>query len=193
MATQWFTDRWEIAVDNPGYGELLITAPTSPYHREPLVDETWQATLKGVEIGSFLALVTERALDLRARPDGGRWVDADGWPYRLPEFVTPAAARDLLPGLQRAAVETVAVTEQYERSFQTEDTAGHYPAAPYCVVCGEGGRHTRPGRSIPRVPRTTTSPSGTAQTSAGRPRSSGTARRCSGGNSATRRPTGSGR
>src|SRR2546430_8388924 len=46
MATQWFPNGWEIAVDNPGDGELLISAPRGLVTDWVPVDastQTWRA------------------------------------------------------------------------------------------------------------------------------------------------------
>ncbi len=128
MATTWFPDGWVLDVPNPGYGELLVQAPRDPYRGAPLVDEDWETTLNGAEVGEFLEGVTARAL-------GPQPSEAS----RLPEFITAPAARALLPTLQKAVVEAVAGGDRFERTFL--DPA-EPPPRPRCVLCGEGSYDT---------------------------------------------------
>lgn len=118
---------WELAVDNPGYGELLVRALTNPYDCEPLVKDEWSREFRGPKVGDFLAAVTAHAL--------GGTPGKVGY-EELPKFLTPAVARDLLPALQSATLLALTGTDRYERIFPAD--RDQYPAAPLCVRCNLG-------------------------------------------------------
>lgn len=128
MGAMWFPDGWELDVPNPGYGELMVYAPTRPYSGRPLVDEDWSTTLNGEDMGKFLRLVTARALEIEPP-----------MPDDLPAFITVAVARGLLPALQMAVALAMAGGERYDRTFRDSDEAPH---EPYCALCGEGTYYT---------------------------------------------------
>jgi hypothetical protein len=117
---------FDLYVDNPGYGEVIVLAVADPDESTPLVDQDWTLSLYGPEIGEFLTQVTGRALGTNPTPSGG---------IRLPEFLTAAVARTLLPALQEAVVLAVAGTDRYERTFPDP---GEHPPAPLCVHCNLG-------------------------------------------------------
>jgi hypothetical protein len=122
MSMLFYPTGWELAVDNPGYGELIVIASQSVFG----LDEDWECALYGAAIGEFLDRVTSRALSL----------DQDG-PRRtlLPPFVTVDVARALLPALQRAVVLATAGTDRYERVFPDSQEP---PAEPLCARCHLG-------------------------------------------------------
>lgn len=116
----WYPEGFELYVDNPRYGELVVRATAD--------QERWEATFDGAELGTFLHRVTERALGLDPAPPlpGDR---------PLPAALTAEAARTILPALQRAVVLAAAGTDAFERTFPDPDAG---PCEPYCVDCGEG-------------------------------------------------------
>lgn len=134
MSITWYPPSgWLIDVPNPGGGEmdLVDLAHPDPDKGPALVTEDWEQTLTGPKIGAFLLAVTDRAFQSdTAAPD------ADG---ELPVWLTPAAARTLLPALQQAVVYAVAGGERYDRTWPDEDEP---PRAPYCVRCGQGTLYT---------------------------------------------------
>lgn len=131
MSMSWSPDGWAIDVDNPGYGEMIVAAPRHPFSGTPIVVEDWEKELKGPEIGSFLCQITSRAFDDQApAPAAGE---------ALPAFISPRAARTLLPALQQAVILATAGTDRYDRTFPDEDEA---PAEPLCVRCQLGTFYT---------------------------------------------------
>ena len=129
MSMIFYPDGWELAVDNPGFGELSIRALTNPYDSEPLVAKEWSQEYRGPKIGEFLAAVTTQAL--------GGTPGKIGY-EELPKFLTPAVARDLLPALQSATLLALAGTDRYERIFPDDDR----PSEPLCARCGVGSPYT---------------------------------------------------
>lgn len=127
MSMLFYPGGWELAVDNPGYGELHVRALTDPYDAEPLVKEEWRRELRGPKVGEFLTAVTAQALG--GTPGKVGYED-------LPRFLTAAVARELLPALQSATLLALAGTDRYERTFPAD--RDHYPAAPLCVRCNLG-------------------------------------------------------
>jgi hypothetical protein len=127
----FYPDGWELAVENPGYGELLVRALTNPYDCEPLVNEEWSRELRGPKVGEFLASVTTQAL--------GGTPGKVGY-EELPRFLTADVARKMLPALQSATLLALAGTDRYERIFPAD--RDHYPAAPLCVRCNLGSDYT---------------------------------------------------
>lgn len=117
MSTLWYTEGFEIAVDNPGYGQLSIRGD----HGE------WTLELAGGDVGAFLAQLTARALNTPS--------DESGSSPLLPAFITAAAARELLPAVQRAVILAGSGTDKYERLFPDDEDG---PAAPLCATCWEG-------------------------------------------------------
>lgn len=134
MASTWFPPGLALDVPNPGYGELRLEASAHPFRGEPLVDQDWQSTLTGPQLGEFLTQVTERAF--HPEPASGPPGPA------LPDFVTPAVARAMLPALQQAVLEAVAGGDRFARVFLDNGR----PVQPYCVNCGAGSRSTIPGQ-----------------------------------------------
>lgn len=130
MSMIFYPDGWELAVDNPGYGELLVRALTNPYDCEPLVTEEWSRDFYGPKVGQFLAAVTAQAL--------GGTPGKVGY-EALPKFLTPAVARDLLPALQSATLLALAGSDRYERIFPEADES---PAEPLCVRCNLGSPYS---------------------------------------------------
>ncbi len=128
MSMIFYPDGWELAVENPGYGELLVRALTNC---EPLVKDEWSREFRGPKVGEFLAAVTAQALG--GTPGKVGYED-------LPRFLTAEVARNLLPALQSATLLALAGTDRYERIFP-EDRE-HYPAAPLCVRCNLGSDYT---------------------------------------------------
>lgn len=113
----------ELYVNNPGYGEIIVTAPTAPFEGgKALVDEEWRRELYGPKIGQFLTWVTGRALGVE--PDRSD----------LPTFITDQVARTLLPDLQKAALLALGGTDRYDRTFPDDDD--QHP--PLCAVCNLG-------------------------------------------------------
>jgi hypothetical protein len=131
MSMIFYPDGWEIAVDNPGHGELHVRALSNPYDCEPLVDQEWRRELHGPKVGQFLAAVTAKAL--------GGTPGKVGY-EELPRFLTAQVARDLLPALQSATLLALAGTDRYERTFPGE--RDHYPAEPLCVRCNLGSDYS---------------------------------------------------
>ena len=131
MSMVFYPDGWELAVENPGYGELFVRALTKPYDCEPLVTEEWSREFRGPKVGEFLAAVT--ALALGGTPGKVGYEE-------LPRFVTAEVARKLLPALQSATLLALAGTDRYERIFPGE--RDHYPVAPLCVRCNLGSDYT---------------------------------------------------
>ncbi|WP_432990960.1 hypothetical protein [Dactylosporangium sp. CA-233914] len=121
MSVSWYPQHWELDVDNPRYGELVLRA----VHED---QNEWEATFPGPQIGALLEAVTELALGLEPAP--GR-VGAES----LPPMLTAAAARTLLPALQRAVVLAAAGTDIFQRTFPDPDEP---PAKPFCHRCGTG-------------------------------------------------------
>jgi hypothetical protein len=131
MSMLFYPDGWEIAVDNPGYGELFIRALIDPYDCAPLVKQEWGREFHGSKVGEFLAAVSAKAL-------GG--IPGRVGYEQLPRFITAEVARQLLPALQSATLLALAGTDRYERIFP--DSRDHYPAAPLCVRCNLGSDYT---------------------------------------------------
>lgn len=127
MSMMFYPDGWELAVDNPGHGELFVRALTNPYDAEPLVDEEWRREFHGRRVGQFLAAVTAKALGGAPGKVGYE---------ELPHFLTAQVARSMLPALQSAVLLALAGTDRYERTFP--DDGEHYPPAPLCVRCNLG-------------------------------------------------------
>lgn len=125
MSTTWYPPGLEVHVDNPGYGEIVVIAPTFIFDGRPLVTTEWRRDLYGPKIGEFLTRVTHRALD----------TDVVAPDPNLPKFVTTTVARTLLPVLQQAAVLAAAGTDRYERTFPDPDVQ---PPAPLCLRCSLG-------------------------------------------------------
>lgn len=125
MSASFFPPGWALDVPNPGYGEIFIAADRNPFQGEPLVAEDWTDTLVGPEIGVFVAKITTRAFE----------PDTDDSATDLPSFVTPAAARQLLPALIRAVALAVGGTDRFERTFHDESEP---PDNPLCERCGLG-------------------------------------------------------
>lgn len=147
MPTSWYPPGLEIAVDNPGSGELWIHAPTNPPAGDPLVEDDWDTMLYGPELGGWLTLVTDLALGIPTGPDRLRLVDDWGYPVQLPAFITARVAREILPALQRAVVEATAGTDRFERTFRTADVP---PADPLCVICGKGSPYASQALTLSR-------------------------------------------
>lgn len=118
MSCYWYPGAFEIAVDNPGHGELELRR---------LDDASDWVTLTGAELGEVLAAVTARAF-------GGDWT------LRKVGRVDVDEARELLPGLQRAVVLATAGTDRFERTFPDPDES---PAEPLCVNCNLGSPYHR--------------------------------------------------
>lgn len=131
MSMIFYPDGWELAVDNPGYGELLVRALTNPYDSKPLVKEEWSREFRGPKVGEFLTAVTAQAL--------GGTPGKVGY-EELPRFLTAEVARNLLPALQSATLLALTGTDRYERIFPAD--RDHYPAAPLCVRCNLGSDYT---------------------------------------------------
>lgn len=130
MSMIFYPDGWELAVDNPGYGELLIRTLTNPYDSKPLVKQEWSREFRGPKLGQFLTAVTAQAL--------GGTPGKVGY-EELPRFLTAEVARQLLPALQSAVLLALAGTDRYERTFPDE---GERPATPLCVRCNLGSDYT---------------------------------------------------
>jgi hypothetical protein len=130
MSMIFYPDGWELAVDNPGYGELHVQALTNPDDGEPLVEKEWSREFHGPKVGQFLAAVTAKAL--------GGTPGKVGY-EELPRFVTAEVARKLLPALQSATLLALAGTDRYERTFPDAD---EQPAEPLCVRCNLGSPYT---------------------------------------------------
>ena len=130
----FYPDGWELAVDNPGYGELLVRALTDPYDCEPLVKQEWSRSFHGPKVGEFLAAVTARAIGGTAGKVGYE---------ELPRFITAEVARTMLPALQSAVLLALAGTDRYERIFPDDQR----PSAPLCVRCNLGSDYA----SVPGV------------------------------------------
>jgi hypothetical protein len=131
MSMYFYPDGWELAVDNPGFGELHVRALTSPYDAEPLVDEEWRREFHGPKLGQFLTAVTAKAL--------GDTPGKVGY-EELPRFLTAEVARRMLPDLQSAVLLALAGTDRFERTFPDNDE--HRPAEPLCVRCNLGSDYT---------------------------------------------------
>jgi hypothetical protein len=131
MSMIFYPGGWELAVDNPGYGELNVRALTHPYDAEPLVEQEWSREFHGPKVGQFLAAVTAKAL--------GGTPGKVGY-EELPPFVTAEVARQLLPALQSATLLALAGSDRYERTFPED--RDHYPWAPLCVRCNLGSDYT---------------------------------------------------
>lgn len=116
MGMLWYPEGFEIAVDNPGYGQVSIRGD----HGE------WSQDLAGGDVGAFLAQLTARAL---GTAPGGEEASL------LPAFITTATARELLPAVQQAVILAGAGTDKYERLFPDPDEG---PPAPLCAKCWEG-------------------------------------------------------
>ena len=130
MSMLFYPGAWELAVDDPGHGSMLVRALANPYDAVPLVDREWSREFYGPRVGEFLTAVTARALG--------------GEPGRvgyetLPWFVTAAVARELLPSLQSAVLLALAGTDRFERVFPDRDER---PADPLCARCNLGSIYT---------------------------------------------------
>ncbi|MFI5497304.1 hypothetical protein [Actinoplanes sp. NPDC051859] len=126
MSMMFYSPGWELAVDSPGSGELLITTVTDSTATGTVTDEKWYRAYYGSQVVQFLAAVTARALcDI-----AGRVGHED-----LPAFLTPDVARGLLPTLQKAVLLTLAGSDRYERVFPDD---GRAPAEPLCIRCHKG-------------------------------------------------------
>jgi hypothetical protein len=124
----FYPDGWELAVDNPGFGELIVIADQELSPR--LINGQWRQELYGAAIGAFLDQVTNRALGL----DDG---EHSGTP--LPRFLSPELARAVLPALQKAVLLATAGTDRFEKTFPDPDEA---PQKPICVRCNIGSPYT---------------------------------------------------
>lgn len=125
MSTSWFPDGFELHVENPGHGTMLILGD----HGD------WETELTGAELGQFLADVTARALGTE---DQEAEHNAD-WKSSAPPFITAAAARRLLPSLQRAVILAGSGTDKFERLFVDPEDK---PPAPLCAQCWEGSYYS---------------------------------------------------
>ena len=130
MSMIFYPDGWEIAVDNPGFGELSIRALTHSYDREPLVKEEWSREFYGPKVGEFLTAVTAQAL--------GDTPGKVGY-EELPRFLTAEVARDLLPALQHAVLLALAGGDRFERIFPDRE---EQPPKPLCARCNLGSFYT---------------------------------------------------
>lgn len=138
MSTIWYPPGMEIYVDNPGYGELVVVAPITPYQGKSLIKQgwgiepqEWHRELYGPQIGEFLDKVTDRALSVDEKRPGH---------ITLPSFLTEPVARTILPALQRATILATAGTDKFDRTYHPDpDEAPH---APLCVRCGFGTYYT---------------------------------------------------
>lgn len=120
MATSYFPGEWEIYVENPGYGEVMIRAPHGM---------GFEATWRGEQLGRALVEVTTLALTEVALPM------LEERRRLLPQWFTTGMAHQVLPALQRAVVQAAAGTDRYERVFTETDEK---PAEPLCVHCNHG-------------------------------------------------------
>lgn len=128
MSMIFYPDGWELAVDNPGVGELIVIADEELNPR--LINREWRAELYGADIGAFLTQVTNRALELDDSEHSGT---------PLPRFLSAEVARAVLPALQRAVLLATAGTDRFEKVFPDADEA---PQKPICVRCNIGSPYT---------------------------------------------------
>lgn len=126
MSTTWFPPGWILDVDNPGYGELAIYAPTQPLTEPAVVTKDWATTLYGPQLGDFLDAVTRQAIHTDDTRPGA---------HPLPAFLTPKVARGLLPRLQQAVLLAVAGGDRFDRTYPDRDDP---PPRPLCVRCATG-------------------------------------------------------
>lgn len=133
-------ERFEIHVENPGYGQILLYAPAYTRELPPLVvDEPWSRRLHGAEIGEFLTRLTARALGtepgtpplLSRRPVSA----VPHWSVHLPPFMKPDIAKAVLPSFTQAVVLAASGTDRFERTFTDLDEP---PREPFCVRCDLG-------------------------------------------------------
>ncbi|MFI5494189.1 hypothetical protein [Actinoplanes sp. NPDC051859] len=126
MSMMFYPAGWELAVDSPGSGELLITTVTDSTDTDTVTNEQWYRAYYGPQVVQFLAAVTARSLGDAAGKVGHE---------DLPSFLTAEVARALLPALQKAVLLALAGSDRYERVFLDD---GRAPAEPLCVRCHEG-------------------------------------------------------
>jgi hypothetical protein len=124
----FYPDGWELAVDNPGFGELIVIADEELSPR--LINGEWRAELYGAAIGTFLTQVTNRALGLDDSEHSGT---------PLPRFLSAEVARAVLPALQRAVLLATAGTDRFEKIFPDADEA---PQKPICARCNIGSPYS---------------------------------------------------
>lgn len=125
MSMLWYPDGFEIAVDNPGHGQVWISADRD--HGD------WDVHLAGAHLGTLLDAVTYLAL--AQGPEGGRseWslVPVAG----LPGPISRSTALRLLRPIQSAILLAIGGTDRFERTYpDVEDS----PPVPLCVRCDEG-------------------------------------------------------
>lgn len=128
----WYPDGFEIAVENPGHGQVWIRADRD--HGD------WTVDLAGAQIGALLDAVTDLALDEFPGRPSWRPVPVAG----LPGPLSKETAQRLLRPLQHAALLAIGGTDRYERTYPDPEDA---PAVPLCVRCAEGTFYT-PGATV---------------------------------------------
>jgi hypothetical protein len=116
MSYYWFRGDYSISLDDPGYGTLDVNRDGTQ----------WRIRLTGKRLGRFLSALTSRALGAE-NDDEAQWL--------LPQWLTVADARVLLPALQLAVIAAAAGSDKFERLYP--DAEGP-PQSPICVNCGAG-------------------------------------------------------
>lgn len=118
---------WEIAVDNPGYGQVYVA-------NRP---REWETDLAGEHVGTWLRQLTKRALSQAT--DLGGFTDLARETEALPAFIGPDEARLLLPAFQLATVLAAAGSDRFDRLLSDPDDGPH---RPLCARCDEGTFYT---------------------------------------------------
>lgn len=116
---------WEIAVDNPGYGQVYVA-------NRP---RQWETDLAGDQVGTWLRQLTTRALAQDTAAGLATYVDVARATLDLPAFIGPPEARLLLPSFQLATVLAAAGSDRFDRIFVDAEDGPH---RPLCARCDEG-------------------------------------------------------
>jgi len=116
MSYYWFRGDYTISLDNPGYGVLEVSHDGTG----------WYVRLTGKRLGRFLAALTSRALGAE---------DNEKKQRLLPQWLSVAEARELLPALQLDVIAAAAGSDKFDRLYP--DAEGP-PQSPICVACGAG-------------------------------------------------------
>ncbi|GAA3513975.1 hypothetical protein [Georgenia daeguensis] len=98
MSYYWFRGDYTISLDDPGYGVLEVSHDGTG----------WYVRLTGKRLGRFPAALTFRALGAE---------DNEMEQRLLPQRLSVAEARELLPALQLGIIAAASGSEKFERLF----------------------------------------------------------------------------